>query len=77
MNVFFFIFCSNLSHSVYSVSFDFLFFSSTVWWIYGILLDNIFIQLPNIPGVGVSVAALLVVWRLGDAKKVADPKKDN
>jgi len=50
---------------------------STVWWIYGILLDNIFIQLPNIPGVGVSVAALLVVWRLGDAKKVADPKKDN
>jgi len=50
---------------------------STVWWIYGILLDNIFIQLPNVPGVAVSLAALLVVWQLGDVKKVADQKKDN
>jgi len=52
---------------------------SSVWWIYGILLDNIFIQLPNIPGVAVSLAALLVVWLLGDQSKTASAalKKEN
>jgi len=50
---------------------------SSVWWIYGILLDNIFIQLPNIPGVAVSLAALMVVWLLGDQPKTAAQKKEN
>jgi len=47
---------------------------SSIWWIYGILLDNIFIQLPNIPGVAVSLAALLVVSLLSGK---STQKKDN
>ena len=40
----------------------------TTWYVYGGLIDNPFVQLPNLPGIAVQLTALFLLWR--DERKV-------
>lgn len=42
---------------------------SSSWLLYGVLLNDIYIQLPNIPGIIVSLAALYVVFQIEQKPK--------
>jgi solute carrier family 50 protein (sugar transporter) len=44
------------------------FVCNSIWFLYGGLLQDVYIQLPNIPGIAVHLSALFLVWRERDTK---------